>query len=215
MDRLSASAMTAASLNTTTISSKARSQLAIILRYYTSINPKVRRWGCMALYMWWAVYSTYRGVIKPKSKSKNKKSGASSSSSASASAAKQAAKETAEQAKRAGDVATGSKEAAPEVDADAVAPSSLRRSKRGGRRGPRVEVDAVFFERLGRILAIVLPGNKRKLVLESFFLVFRVSCLLISNAYLQQALEARVPTYLLACGLACHPFRICFVGERP
>jgi ATP-binding cassette subfamily D (ALD) long-chain fatty acid import protein len=123
----------------------------------------------MALYMWWAVYSTYRGVIKPQNKKTNKdKSGASSSLK------EAAAKETADQARRAGKAATGNQEAV-DVDAAPVAASSSRRSRKGGRRGPRVEVDAVFFERLSRILAIVLPGNKRKLVLESFFLVFRVS----------------------------------------
>lgn len=51
---------------------------------------------------------------------------------------------------------------------------------KGGRRkkkGPRVEVDAVFFERLTRILRIVIPSARSKeaslLALHSFFLVLR------------------------------------------
>ncbi|KAK9899056.1 hypothetical protein P389DRAFT_140595 [Cystobasidium minutum MCA 4210] len=106
----------------------------------------------MALYMWWAVYSTYRGVIKPKNKA----------------AAKANAKPTK------GDPSTSSSTTTT-IPEPAPAAASSRKSRRGGRRGPRVEVDAVFFERLSRILAIVLPTNKRKLILESFFLVFRTA----------------------------------------
>ena len=131
--------------------SKARSQLSIILKYYTSINPNVRRWGCMALYIWWAGYSTYRGVIKPKNK---------------AAAAKAKSAQDKDKA-----VDAASQQLEP------VSSATSKRSKRGARRGPRVEVDAAFLERLTRILAIVLPTNKRKLVLESFFLVFRVGSL--------------------------------------
>lgn len=53
------------------------------------------------------------------------------------------------------------------------------RGKRGksGRSGPRVDVDEVFFERLRRILRIVLPGIRSRpavlLMLHSAFLVFR------------------------------------------
>ena len=107
----------------------------------------------MALYMWWAVYSTYRGIIKPKNK-------------ATAAAAKA-------KGSKGDPVSTSTSTVA--VPEPAVNASSSRKSKRASRRGPRVEVDAVFFERLSRILAIVLPTNKRKLILESFFLVFRVS----------------------------------------
>ncbi|KPV77782.1 uncharacterized protein RHOBADRAFT_48039 [Rhodotorula graminis WP1] len=45
------------------------------------------------------------------------------------------------------------------------------------KRGPRVEVDALFFQRLSRLLRIVLPSFRSKeaslLVLHSFFLVMR------------------------------------------
>ncbi|BGP25421.1 ABC fatty acid transporter [Rhodotorula toruloides] len=45
------------------------------------------------------------------------------------------------------------------------------------RRGPRVEVDAIFFQRLTRLLRIVLPSFRSKeaslLLLHSFFLVLR------------------------------------------
>ncbi|GAA6057868.1 hypothetical protein JCM3770_002730 [Rhodotorula araucariae] len=45
------------------------------------------------------------------------------------------------------------------------------------RRGPRVEVDALFFQRLSRLLRIVLPSFRSKeaslLLLHSFFLVLR------------------------------------------
>ncbi|GAA5936592.1 uncharacterized protein JCM15063_001932 [Sporobolomyces koalae] len=48
---------------------------------------------------------------------------------------------------------------------------------RGRRRGPRVEVDALFFQRLGRLLRIVIPSIHSKeaslLLLHSFFLVLR------------------------------------------
>ncbi|GAA5853045.1 hypothetical protein JCM3766R1_000852 [Sporobolomyces carnicolor] len=48
---------------------------------------------------------------------------------------------------------------------------------RGKRRGPRVEVDALFFQRLGRLLRIVVPSIHSKeaslLLLHSFFLVLR------------------------------------------
>lgn len=50
------------------------------------------------------------------------------------------------------------------------------RGKRKGR-GPRVEVDALFFQRLGRLLRIVIPSIHSKeaslLLLHSFFLVLR------------------------------------------
>ncbi|GAA5824542.1 hypothetical protein JCM11251_000466 [Rhodosporidiobolus azoricus] len=49
--------------------------------------------------------------------------------------------------------------------------------KRGKKRGPRVEVDALFFNRLSRLLRIVLPSFRSKeaslLLLHSFFLVLR------------------------------------------
>ncbi|GAA5846801.1 hypothetical protein JCM5353_005908 [Sporobolomyces roseus] len=48
---------------------------------------------------------------------------------------------------------------------------------RGKRRGPRVEVDALFFQRLTRLLRIVIPSIHSKeaslLLLHSFFLVLR------------------------------------------
>ncbi|GAA6017017.1 hypothetical protein JCM8202_005871 [Rhodotorula sphaerocarpa] len=47
------------------------------------------------------------------------------------------------------------------------------------RRGPRVEVDAIFWQRLGRLLQIVLPSFRSKeaslLLLHSFFLVGRTA----------------------------------------
>jgi ATP-binding cassette subfamily D (ALD) long-chain fatty acid import protein len=50
-----------------------------------------------------------------------------------------------------------------------------RKGKKG--RGPRVEVDAVFFERLRRLLKIVIPGARSKeaglLIMHSVFLVLR------------------------------------------
>lgn len=51
------------------------------------------------------------------------------------------------------------------------------RRRKGKGRGPRVEVDAVFFERLRRLLKIVIPGAKSKeamlIIAHSFFLVMR------------------------------------------
>ncbi|KAJ1034310.1 hypothetical protein NDA18_001172 [Ustilago nuda] len=58
------------------------------------------------------------------------------------------------------------------------APSRGRGGRRGKKsKGPRVEVDAVFFERLKRILRIVVPGWRSKeaglLMLHTLFLVLR------------------------------------------
>ncbi|KAH9811020.1 ABC transporter transmembrane region 2-domain-containing protein [Melampsora americana] len=63
-----------------------------------------------------------------------------------------------------------------QVDQQQVAESKKpSRSRRRG--GPRVEVDALFFERLNKILLIVIPSWKSKtaslLVIHSAFLVFR------------------------------------------
>lgn len=56
------------------------------------------------------------------------------------------------------------------------------RSRRRG--GPRVEVDALFFERLNKILLIVIPSWRSKtaslLVIHSAFLVFRTLLSLVS-----------------------------------
>lgn len=50
-----------------------------------------------------------------------------------------------------------------------------RKGKKG--RAPRVEVDAVFFERLRTILKIVIPGARSKeamlLIMHTFFLILR------------------------------------------
>lgn len=168
-------------------SNKAKQQLAIILRYYTSINPNTRRWACMALYMWWAFYSTYGSLVR--SKRKKPKSGPSSASSSTAVGTAISIDGTTSTTTTA--AAAASALTNPSTSSAAAAPvdevpsaTSSRKSRRGGRKGPRVEVDAVFFERLGRILAIVLPSNKGKLVLESFFLVFRVCSPLFSNVYI-------------------------------
>ncbi|KAI5480239.1 ABC fatty acid transporter [Pseudohyphozyma bogoriensis] len=60
-------------------------------------------------------------------------------------------------------------------DADAGGKGKGRR--RGGRRGPRVEVDAVFFQRLSSLLSICIPSatsrEARLLVFHSLFLVLR------------------------------------------
>ncbi|GAA6023383.1 hypothetical protein JCM10207_002527 [Rhodosporidiobolus poonsookiae] len=55
--------------------------------------------------------------------------------------------------------------------------SSGSGGRRGKKRGPRVEVDALFFQRLSRLLRIVLPSYRSKeaslLLLHTFFLVLR------------------------------------------
>ena len=104
----------------------------------------------MTAYTLYAVYSTYTGLRPKKSKSL---SGATSSTAAS----------TAKSVDDNNAVAAAASEG-----------TGKRAGRRGrGSKGPRVEVDAVFFERLSRLLRIVLPTNKRKLILHSFFLVFR------------------------------------------
>lgn len=64
---------------------------------------------------------------------------------------------------------------AAQADLDAGKGKGGRRGKRRG--GPRVEVDAAFFEKLNRIFTIVIPGVRSKeatlLILHSAFLVFR------------------------------------------
>ena len=53
-------------------------------------------------------------------------------------------------------------------------------------------MDAAFFERLGKILRIVLPGNRKKLLLHSFFLVFRTMLSLYVAALDGQIVSALV-----------------------
>lgn len=74
-----------------------------------------------------------------------------------------------------GDAAADKDKQAVEAD---MAASGKGKGRRGGRRrGPRVEVDAVFFDKLNRILSIVVPGMKSKeaslLILHSGFLILR------------------------------------------
>ena len=118
-------------------------------------HPRARHYGWMAAYTFYAVYSTYTG-LRPKKTKLPKSAGAAAAISGASSTAASTAKS---------------------VDENAVAASSSggkRAGRRGrGSKGPRVEVDAVFFERLTRLLHIVLPTNKRKLILHSLFLVFR------------------------------------------
>ncbi|TNY17433.1 ATP-binding cassette, subfamily D, member 2 [Rhodotorula diobovata] len=72
-----------------------------------------------------------------------------------------------------------SSEAVAEKRADVAGEANAASAGGKGRkrRGPRVEVDALFFQRLSRLLRIVLPSFRSKeaslLVLHSFFLVMR------------------------------------------
>ncbi|KAK0552710.1 ATP-binding cassette long-chain fatty acid transporter pxa2 [Tilletia horrida] len=63
------------------------------------------------------------------------------------------------------------------VDDDVGAGSGRRRGRGGKSKGPRVAVDAVFFERLRRILRIVVPGARSKesllLLMHTAFLILR------------------------------------------
>lgn len=64
---------------------------------------------------------------------------------------------------------------AAQADLDTGKGKGGRKGKRRG--GPRVEVDAAFFEKLNKIFAIVIPSIKSKeatlLIFHSAFLVFR------------------------------------------
>lgn len=76
------------------------------------------------------------------------------------------------------DVARGGKDQSQEAPAvDMSAPASGRRGGSRKGRGPRVEVDARFFEQLRRILRIIIPSYKSKEALllggHSVFLVLR------------------------------------------
>lgn len=135
----------------------------------------------MAAYVFWAGYSTYSG-FRPKAKGKDKGKKASPATSGRDETTAVTSKD-------------GSSRSSSAVDADANEPAasssaSPRKSKR--RRAPRVEVDAAFFERLGKILRIVLPGNRKKLLLHSFFLVFRTMLSLYVAALDGQIVSALV-----------------------
>lgn len=137
----------AASKATARLPVQARAAIKAYLRH-----PRARHTGWMTAYTVYAIYSTYVG-LRPK-KAKAVKSTSTSTSGTSVSGA------TAIEDSAAGNGSAGT--------------TSKRGGRRGkGSRGPRVEVDAVFFERLNRLLRIVLPTNRRKLLLHSFFLVFR------------------------------------------
>ncbi|GAA5911680.1 hypothetical protein JCM8208_002206 [Rhodotorula glutinis] len=82
-------------------------------------------------------------------------------------------------AKPAAASSTGGEGQASEKGASSVSETASSSAGPRGRkkRGPRVEVDALFFQRLSRLLRIVLPSFRSKeaslLVLHSFFLVMR------------------------------------------
>lgn len=113
-------------------------------------------------YVLFVLGSTYRG-FSPKSKSKSKqnqkkdaeKSTPSTSQEITTTKPEQVEEEVSSSGKRGG--------------------GGGRRGKKG--KGPRVEVDAIFFSRLKRILRIVLPGPKSKeallLLMHTFFLIAR------------------------------------------
>ena len=112
---------------------------------------------CPPRYVYFAIVSTYRG-FKPRKK-------AATTSAVKGGAAPASA------------VATTNNDAAT---SNAAAPTGRRRGGRGkggSANSRRVEVDAAFFERLSRILAIVIPSYKSKeatmVAVHSFFLVFR------------------------------------------
>ncbi|GAA5907008.1 hypothetical protein JCM6882_000030 [Rhodosporidiobolus microsporus] len=77
---------------------------------------------------------------------------------------------------RAGGVSDAVEKGSAGTSSTTAAPSSGS-GRRGKKRGPRVEVDALFFQRLSRLLRIVLPSFRSKeaslLLLHSFFLVLR------------------------------------------
>ena len=131
----------------------------------------------MAAYVFWAGYSTYSG-FRPKAKGKK---GSPATSGRTAATGPVTSKD-------------GSSSAVDtDVNEPAASSSSLSSSRKSRRRrAPRVEVDAAFFERLGKILRIVLPGNRKKLLLHSFFLVFRTMLSLYVAALDGQIVSALV-----------------------
>lgn len=115
-------------------------------------------------YISFVVGSTWRG-LNPKKKKK----------------AKQATSEELQKSADSGEKTEAEKKRI--LEAQQAAQQAAEEAGKGGRRrkgkgrGPRVEVDAVFFERLRRLLKIVIPGAKSKeamlIIAHSFFLVMR------------------------------------------
>lgn len=124
-------------------------------------------------YLAFIIGSTYRG-FNPKPKSKKGKGPQKTSPAAADELQKSVSSgEKAESSSRVREVTQ--QDAAPAADVDM---SGSGRGKRGkGGRGPRVEVDAKFFEQLRRILKIIIPSWKSKEALllmgHSTFLVLR------------------------------------------
>lgn len=116
-------------------------------------HPRARHYSWLVAYVWYALYSTYRG-LRPSRKAKGKQTaGSNSGATASPGSAGKAATTTSHE----------------------LAVKGNRRA--GSTRKPRVEVDAVFFERLNRIFAIVIPKLRSReaymIAIHSFALIFR------------------------------------------
>ena len=150
---------------TTAVDVQMRARMRQLGRVYAR-HPKVRQYGFVVMYTAWALYSTVfaMGGRRKKQGQGGKTAGAAGSASSSRSTPP---KTTADGA---ANDAKGS--AAAEL---AAAPSRNSKRRRAG--GPRVEVDAAFFDKLGRILQIVVPSVRSKeaslLAVHSFFLFFR------------------------------------------
>ena len=130
-------------------------------RNYTNIQR-----GLRASFIAYVMYSMYNG-FNPQPKKKAKKAGEAESLSASEQAARSARSSPEEKAAQ----------AALDASVDTGGKGGRKGKGKGGQRAPRVAVDAVFFERLRRIMRIVIPSAKSKtaglLILHTFFLVLR------------------------------------------
>lgn len=142
--------------------------------------PRARHAAFVSAYVWYACWTTYRGLVprgKRGSKAPNTRGKQQQQQSGASPATRPngepegSTSTTTTTSDRAQSLSTG---ATVGHDVDASQP---RKSGKARARRSRVEVDAAFFERLGRILRIVIPSIRSKeatmLALHSAFLVFR------------------------------------------
>lgn len=149
--------------------------------FYRRNHPRIQRLLQVG-YFSYIIFAVYSG-LNPKSKKpkkgaaaagKDKAAGGEKGTVASTSE-EEKAKQHAQAAVKAAAGARPPPAAEADEDADSGGGKRGRRGKKG--KGPRVDVDAVFFQRLRRLLRIVIPGTSSKeamlLIMHTTFLILR------------------------------------------